>query len=578
MRFFTVGSTVATVLAVSAAVPVALVSAQSPSNCISLRGSTTCPAFEDAFINPSNLTGDFPFFSNVTNVTSFDAQFEQYFNATNQYREQKINIGLQCNRTGSDNVAVQWERTFFCGQFSQRSFDSGCTSGQESPLVVCSDTCSEHSASEQTIVDNPVNCAPTARLYPNHNETRITTIANDNSTCSNWNNLVTTNAATCVSGLANEGNCGFGPFISTQLCAACDPTGNRTIPACCTAQNTTSLSECGSFGHRGAAAVRPYTSTSSTDSMSSTSMPSSSSTDASSTGGFGAANAGNNAATESNGPNLSSGQLAGILVGSIIGAILLGMLLAWLLFGRKRRKDDPESHRMAGGAVYGGAANARSSSGDKGWTHSEDGMSRSLAGSPEADKRHGAGGAALGLGALGAGAAGGAAAAGAAGDRNSPANNRPTSEAMTSSSGADGKGTTVPTVRDQYTGQDIHVGEEVVAIYPYNASLNDEITLEPEQHVTIMRLYDDGWALGRTADGQEGALPLVCVSSTKGDVPGRQGNGTGTSTGTTTGTSDDEGLTSGNEYTSSVDGAVTAEEGATSDARSNRSRGVVPPR
>ena len=125
-------------------------------------------------------------------------------------------------------------------------------------------------------------------------------------------------------------------------------------------------------------------------------------------------------------------------------------------------------------------------------------------------------------------------------------------------------------VRDQYTGQDIHVGEEVVAIYPYNASLNDELTLEPEQRVTVVRLYDDGWALGRTADGSEGALPLVCVSSTKGDLPGRRG---GNGSGTGTGTSDDEGMTSGAEYTSSVDGAVTAEEGGfTSDARSQRSR------
>ena len=63
---------------------------------------------------------------------------------------------------------------------------------------------------------------------------------------------------------------------------------------------------------------------------------------------------------------------------------------------------------------------------------------------------------------------------------------------------------------------------------------------------------------------------MVCVSSTKGDLPGRRG---GNGSGTGTGTSDDEGMTSGAEYTSSVDGAVTAEEGGfTSDARSQRSR------
>ena len=132
---------------------------------------------------------------------------------------------------------------------------------------------------------------------------------------------------------------------------------------------------------------------------------------------------------------------------------------------------------------------------------------------------------------------------------------------LSASSGTDGRGTTVPLVRDQYSGHDILPGESVIAIYPYNASLNDELTLELEDRITVARLYDDGWALGTNpTSGEQGAFPLVCVTSEKGDAPMSRAGGNGTSVTGTSGT--DDGMTSGNDaFTSDAEGAVTADEG-----------------
>jgi hypothetical protein len=421
----------------------------------------------------------------------------------------------------------------------------------------------QYRASENDIVSNAQLCTPDAQLTSYQYGVRNATLLHDYTSCTDWTSLVSTNNATCIEGVTNEGNCGYGPGVSTQLCTACDPTGNVTISSCCYDDNT-DLSSCASFGHPGAAAVRATSSA--TPGFASATGSSSSSTPTN-TNASGAANQSNKSS------GLSGGALAGIIVGCIVGALVIGGILAWLLFGRKRRNNDGEDGR---GLVYGAAA-GRSSSGEKTWNQSEEGTTRSIAGSPMGEKggespataSMGIGGAGTGAGLAtgavvggGAVAAGGAAAA-AAGARNNSPQNRPDSQLSSGTGGSDGRGTTVALVRDQYTGQDIFPGEEVVAIYPYNASLNDELTLEPDQKVKILRLYDDGWALGKALDGREGAIPLVCVSSTKGDVPGRAGVGTGTS--------EDDGLTSGNEYTSSVDGAVTAEEaGFTSDARSYR--------
>lgn len=47
-------------------------------SCISLKGSSMCPSFQDNFVKPSNLSGQFNFFETVTDVASFDSLFHYY--------------------------------------------------------------------------------------------------------------------------------------------------------------------------------------------------------------------------------------------------------------------------------------------------------------------------------------------------------------------------------------------------------------------------------------------------------------------------------------------------------------------
>jgi hypothetical protein len=107
-------------------------------NCISLQGSTQCPSFQDAYVNPTNLTSAWPWFADVTDVTTFDQQFAQYFTDPTRFIATKFNNQLECNMTAVDNTTLQWERTILCGQFSQISYSAQCNVDNRAiPIMVC---------------------------------------------------------------------------------------------------------------------------------------------------------------------------------------------------------------------------------------------------------------------------------------------------------------------------------------------------------------------------------------------------------------------------------------------------------
>ncbi|KAJ9479136.1 SH3 domain-containing protein [Pseudozyma hubeiensis] len=538
-------------------------------SCISLQGSSMCPSFQNNFVKPSNLSSEYSFFETVNDVASFDSLFQYYLTAQNGYYADKIQDGLGCNTTLATNVTIQWQQTVFCSQFSQASFESGCTA-ETPPTLVCQETCNQFASSEEDVVDNTAYCRSTDELNPFQRSVRQDTLSNDYYTCTDYSSLATTNVNSCVTGDQNEGSCGFGYSID-QMCAFCDPAGGVTPPSCCY-DSRTDLSQCSQWGHPLAATIRPTTtvatnvpgSAQSTGAASGTAgINSATVTGAAASATATGANSGNGASQSNtaSGAGATSGssvganmapdgqqlvsaddkvfstkQLAGIIAGCVVGAALLGALLALLFTRRRGENGDAEKN-----TVYGTAANE--SHVERPWIQSEEAMVKSPElGRPSTDAKF-AGAGAAGVGTL---AAGGAAVAAAKG-RDST-DERPNS-AMSGETGTDGRGTTIPAVKDQYSSHDICPGETVVAIYPYNATLNDEITLQPDDVVTVQRLYDDGWALGRTESGGEGAFPLVCVTSTKGGTSGSGENLSG-------------GVTSGNEgnVTSSVENAVTAEE------------------
>lgn len=567
------------------------------SGCISLANSSMCPSFSDSCkchiepnvahnmvtdsmpccppphpdVSPSNLSLSYPFFAHVSDVASFDHYFQQYYADYQQFRQTKLHEGLQCNETGSLNATLQWSQTVLCGQFATTSFNAGCKSSQnQSTSLVCRSTCKDYAESEHDLVANPSYCTPTSDLRP-HNLTTIRndTMENDFTSCTSWSSLYSSNNQTCVMGITNEGNCGWGPGTSTQLCSYCNNANGRSVDQCCYDEKT-DLSDCAAYGYSAAAAIRPTTSIGPGFASSPTGDPSPPDHDDD---------------DDSSKTHLSGGQLAGVIIGCVFGALLIGAFIAWLVFffccaGKRRRqqqRNEPESQMGDREGIIAGAARPPTTSPrEKPYQLSED-TTRNRSLDQEKGPLSAADGTAAGAGA-GMGAAAGLVGAGAMAASHSnhdgSANSRPLS---TATSGTDGRGTTVPSVRCQYTGQDIAPGDTIVAIYPYSAGLSDELDLVPESHdeLTVMRIYDDGWCLLRRPDGKEGAAPLVCCQSSKGELPAhmRMGGDSGTATGS--GTTDDEtshgGATSGAEggMTSSVGGAVTADEyGFTSDAAS----------
>ena len=81
--------------------------------------------------------------------------------------------------------------------------------------MVCQSTCLAYSASERSIVNStycpgpgPTDGSRQARLLKDYVD------------CTAWTTLATNNTETCVQGIENEGNCGFGTSTA-QLCGYC---------------------------------------------------------------------------------------------------------------------------------------------------------------------------------------------------------------------------------------------------------------------------------------------------------------------------------------------------------------------
>ncbi|PWN24110.1 hypothetical protein BCV69DRAFT_20316 [Microstroma glucosiphilum] len=491
-------------------------------SCISLNSSSMCPSFAGQYVDPTGLTPAYPFFADVTDVASFDTQFANYYTEYEQFRQTQLHSGLQCNQSGFLNATLQWSQTVLCGIFTATSDNLGCTPDNNAAMTkVCQSTCTQYSQSEYAFVANASYCTPTADLTdPAWAVTRNNTLTSDYQSCTDWSSIYTANDTSCVLGVSNEGNCGFGDGPNAQLCGYCDLASKSSVPSCCY-EDKTDLSGCAAFGYPAAAVIKPTFS-----------VP------AGTTSQNGAV-----AGMSSGGNGLSKGALAGIIIGSIIGGLLLLALLGLLIWccccgGRRKRKQrEPENEAAVAGAPR---AASSSSPSEKPYHASQDSArSRNLS----QDK----GG--LAAGALGGAALGAAAASGKHSptqDPSAPGTGSDSRPLSTATSGTDGRGATVSSVRCQYTGQDIAPGDTVVAIYPYSAGLSDELDLTPEsrEELSVVRIYDDGWCLLRTPSGKEGAAPLVCCQSSKGELPAHMRHGSSgafdSSGGTTSGNTDDE--------------------------------------
>jgi hypothetical protein len=182
------------------------------------------PRFADvpvqyAYLSPSNLSNAFPFFADVTDVSSFDAAALNYFSDPYQFKTTKFTDQLGC--TNASSATIRYQRTVLCSMWVNEQWSAQClanyngTSAATSQKMVCQQTCLQYSASESQIVNNTAFC-PT-----NPNPTnRTDQLTKDYVDCTNWATLATNDTATCVLGSDNEGNCGYGSSTE-QLCGFC---------------------------------------------------------------------------------------------------------------------------------------------------------------------------------------------------------------------------------------------------------------------------------------------------------------------------------------------------------------------
>ena len=194
---------------------------------------------------------------------------------------------------------------------------------------------------------------------------------------------------------------------------------------------------------------------------------------------------------------LSGGQIAGIVVGAVIGGLLvLGLLLCCgVLLRRQRRSQnehyslnqptpprsgekkifEPQFNPLPGArvtrmtAVEGSISESSPETGN--------GLSNNDGTSPESFGQPGPASAAVP-------------------PRSKSRNQSPDESPEYSSPGGPSDSEQMPFFKDYYSSEEIHPGDEVSTLWAYVPRANDEWELERGDMLTIVGIWDDGWATG----------------------------------------------------------------------------------
>jgi len=490
-------------------------------NCISLSGSTQCPAFDSASISTdSTLVGFFPFLQFVSDTSTFDEQLSAYLSTS--YVQQKYQTLLGCgniNLTNTTDLYARFTTSVICNAIIQNSI-TPCGLSAAASRPVCANTCAQNAESEAIIIANNDLCT-------NPGANADSQIRADFTNCALPAESLT---GSCIDGAANEvNNCGFGNS-TIGLCQYCSSGGQNSTDTCC--YNSQAEQRC-------AGVVLPtitgyMTFTTSAPTATATSSSTSSSATASS-----APSSGSN-------DGLSGGAIAGIVIGSVVGAAILAGLLFLLILCLRRRRGSQN------GSVFNQPTPARRGH-TTGMAYNPVGASTTTPEGYEVlpggriarmSALEGHSGDSPPRGELGAVGAGGAAAGAAAGyaagrrrhdqsssDEYSPVSNSngggvlrppPTSrragslssnsvlgmedpQSPVSGSGGDmsspqgvasQQSEQLPFFKDYYSQDEIHPGDKVATLWAYQPRASDEFSLERGDMLKVVGIWDDGWATG----------------------------------------------------------------------------------
>ncbi|PWY79293.1 hypothetical protein BO70DRAFT_58247 [Aspergillus heteromorphus CBS 117.55] len=449
------------------------------STCISLSGSTQCPAFDSSSVSTnSSLYTDFPFMEYVSNLTSFDNELSSYVMQT--YVKEKYVEYLGCqgvNMSDTSDYYARYTTSVLCSSLVQSS-TSDCNLSSEESRPLCAETCASMAESEEAIVTDTDLCSAKASDY-------MAQIRSDFTICALPADSLTT---TCITGAENEPeNCGYRSNV-LGLCSYCKST--NSTDSCCTVSDT--ATRCSNVTVPSSTLPPIFTTTAASN------------------------------ATSSHG--LSGGQIAGIVIGSVAAFALIAALavLGLICLRRKRRAQNdgslnqPSPRRkgspfmrqnqsqqgftaIPGGRVtrmsalrevptssppsrnsaafFGGTKYSDSS--DSEYGASPGAMSQKIP--PTTGKRHGS----LSSNSALAGAGSDSSPrSGMAGQYSSP-------DGMTS-----GQSEQLSAFQDYYSQDDIHAGDKVAVLWAYQPRAGDEFALDRGEMLKVIGIWDDGWATG----------------------------------------------------------------------------------
>ncbi|KAH6672687.1 SH3 domain-containing protein [Plectosphaerella plurivora] len=488
-------------------------------NCISLEGSSLCPAFQSASVSTTGATAQFfPFMRFVNSRETFDTQLTTYI-ATDYVRNKYENI-FGCsgiNLADTDELYARFTTTVLCNAIVQNSI-SDCSLSDEDSRPVCADSCAHYAQSEALLTaDNSLCANPRGNL--------ISEIRADFTNCALPPDSLSSTG--CIQAISNEpNNCGYGNS-TIGLCSYCASGGINSTDTCCYNSNVDQRCENVTLP----SGIPSMTFDLPTSSA--TSSPTASPTSSDDEGGGGG--------------GLSGGAIAGIVIGSIIGALLILGLIFFFCYRRRQRPgsqdgsvfNQPSPSRkgpiameqqqpppatapgyevLPGGRIarmsalednsnpaygnnghdsHGGAMAAAAMGAGAGYMaggRSRDQSSSDFGSSPESESR-------AGMGVL----------------RPPPTNIRrngslssnsalqdpssPISAGMSSPQGiASQQSEQLPFFKDYYSSDDIHPGDRVSVLWAYQPRAPDEFSLERGDMVKIVGIWDDGWATGIMVD------------------------------------------------------------------------------
>ncbi|KIW06797.1 uncharacterized protein PV09_02477 [Verruconis gallopava] len=443
-------------------------------SCISLRGSTACPAFNASSVSTDDtLRGLFPFLKYVDDTASFDEQLKSYIATT--YAQLKYQTLLGCSNvslTNTTDLYARYTTTFLCNAVVQNSVNP-CKLTGAAARPVCAETCAEFATSEEQIASTKDLCGTTG-------DNAISQIRADFTTCALPDNSL--NSDQCIQGVTNEpDNCGFADNLPS-LCSYCASSSPNSTDSCCV--NAQTETRCTNVKLPITASMGAITS-------------SVASATASSSAGA--------AAGSSHGSGLSGGAIAGIVIGSIVGALLLLALIigCCILIRRRRNSKIGSTLNQPSPSRHGPPATSMTYASPR--THQDNlpvGARVHQLSALEATDASPLAAAGMGKGAYDITPESqrtglGVAAISKRGGSLSADGSSPNTGDFSSPEGAvSGDSEALSHFKDYYSQDDIRSGDAVATLWAYQPRAQDEWELERGDMIKVIGIWDDGWATG----------------------------------------------------------------------------------